>query len=253
MAVRWQARQVRDEASDQFRHLRNADSLNDYAHNADPQGLSRRQSTGSPIHARRRSTETSRAAEKMRFQVSKARRQRIEEAKEAARVGRERMKPRSKLLPAAQASPLDKKKLPPIKKKKKQKSGGSDNRGDEEDEEGEGELTGAQWAARERLRQQEHAEQPQAEIEEQRRKEAKARSAGRFKPSVMKEREELQNPVKLPKAWIEADKRRARKIERAKLPLCKRWFPCCICCHGRSKVEPEDGNGKRRRRQKNDS
>ena len=59
----------------------------------------------------------------MRFQVSKARRQRIEEAKEAARVGRERMKPRSKLLlPPGFAS--RQKKLPPIKKKKKQKSGG---------------------------------------------------------------------------------------------------------------------------------
>ena len=44
----------------------------------------------------------------------------------------------------------------------------------------------------------------------------------------MKEREELENPVKLPKAWIEADKRRARKIERAKLPLCKRWFPAAF-------------------------
>ena len=252
MAVRWQARQVRDEATDQFRHLQNAESLNAYAHGADPQGLSRRQSTGSPAHARRRSTETSRAAEKMRFQVSKARRQRVEDAKEATRVNRERMKPRSKLLPAPKVSPLDRKKLPPIKRKKKKKGGGD---GSDSEDEVEEELTGAQWAARERLRQQDNAEQPEAEMQEQRRKEAKARSAGRLKPSVMKEREEMENPVKLPKAWIEADKRRMRKLERAKLPLCKRWFPCCICCHGRSQVEPEEnskGKGKRRRRKQND-
>ena len=101
----------------------------------------------------------------------------------------------------------------------------------------------AEWARRARQKQRENAAQPQTEQDERRRQEAKARKAGRFKPDVLKTRSERDLPVKLPKAWIEADKRKARKEARAKMPLCKRWFPCCICCHGRNRVEPE-GRGK---------